>query len=61
MFDNDKVKGYMDEVDGDCGPFENGDNGYDNEGAFAVNDKTERCQPCAINEETNFLLSSKLF
>ena len=51
-----KVKGYMDEVDGDHGLVENGDNG-----ATVVNNKTERCQPCAINEETNFLLSSKLF
>ena len=56
MFDNDKVKGYMDEVDGDCGPVENGDEGYGNEGETVVNNKTERCQPCAINEETNSLL-----
>ena len=54
MFDNDKVKGYKDEVDGDCGPVENGDNGY--ESATVVNNKKERCQPCAINEETNSLL-----
>ena len=52
----DKVKVFKNEVDGDCGPVENGDKGYDNEGAFAVNDKTERCQPCAINEETISLL-----
>ena len=44
------------EVDCDCGPVKNGDKGYDNEGAAVVNDKTERCQPCAINEETNSLL-----
>ena len=56
MFDNDKVKGYKDEVDGDCGPVENGDKGYDNEGATVVNNKKERCQLCAINEETNPLL-----
>ena len=43
MFDNDKVKGYKDEVDGDCGPVENGDNGYDNEGATVVNNKTAMC------------------
>ena len=51
-----KVKGYMNEVDGDCGPVENGDEGYGNEGETVVNNKTGRCQPCALNKETNSLL-----